>query len=321
MGVDGKAVLYIVVPCYNEEQVLPETTKRLKEKLCELIQNGSVSPRSRIVYVDDGSSDNTWKMISQMHAQDKLISGLNLSRNRGHQNALLAGLLAVRDRADMVISMDADLQDDINAIDEMIKRYKQGYEVVYGVRSERKTDSFLKKITAQGFYKFINMLGAESIYNHADYRLMGKMALARLSEFNEVNLYLRGIIPMIGYKSCTVTYERSERFAGESKYPLKRMLAFAAEGITSLSIRPIRMITALGIGIFIVSIAMLIYVFIKFFAGETIIGWSSVVVSVWGIGGLTLLSVGVIGEYIGKIYLETKRRPRFIVDKFLNEDD
>ncbi len=316
-----KQVLYVVIPCYNEEEVLPETTKRMKEKMASLIDAGKISPISRVLLVNDGSKDSTWEMIASFHNSDELFSGINLSRNRGHQNALLAGLMYAKNYADMAISMDADLQDDINAIDEMIDKYLDGCDIVYGVRSKRKTDTFFKRFTAEGFYRVMNMLGANTVFNHADYRLMSKRALEGLAEFNEVNLFLRGIVPMIGYNTDSVMYERSERFAGESKYPLKKMLAFAFEGITSLSTKPIRMITGLGFLVFIASIAMLIYIVVRFFMGQAITGWASVIFSVWAIGGLTLLSIGIVGEYIGKIYLETKGRPRFIIEQALDKHE
>lgn len=313
--------LYLVIPCYNEEEVLPETARRLKDKLSDLIERNKIDKKSRIVFVNDGSKDRTWEIIKELHAKDFLYSGINLSRNRGHQNALLAGLMTVKEHADMVISMDADLQDDIDAIDEMIDKYLEGTDIVYGVRSSRAKDTFFKKATAEGFYKIMNTMGANTVFNHADYRLMSKRALEGLAEFQEVNLFLRGIVPMIGYSSDVVYYERGERFAGESKYPLGKMLSFAIEGITSLSTKPIRLITGLGFFIFIVSIIMLIYSFVRHFMGETIVGWTTLMVSVWAIGGLILLSLGVVGEYIGKIYLETKARPRFIIEQFLNEDE
>lgn len=312
-------ILYIVVPCYNEEEVLGETSKRLKVKLNELIDKKVVSDKSKITFVDDGSKDKTWSIIEKLHNEDNLFSGIKLSRNRGHQNALLAGLMTVKNDADVTISMDADLQDDINAIDEMLEKYKQGCEIVYGVRKARKKDTFFKKTTAEGFYKVMKLMGADIVFNHADYRLMSKRALEGLEEFKEVNLFLRGMVPMVGYKSDKVYYEREERFAGESKYPLKKMLSFAFEGITSLSTEPIKMITKLGMFIFLVSIAMLIYSVIRYFNGNTVIGWASLIVSVWAIGGLILFSIGIIGEYIGKVYLETKERPRFIIETYLNE--
>lgn len=312
--------LYLVIPCYNEEEVLPETAKRLKDKLSSLVQAGKIHPDSRIVFVNDGSCDKTWEIIQELHREDIVFSGINLSRNRGHQNALLAGLMTVKDHADMVISMDADLQDDINAVDAMVDKYLDGFDIVYGVRSSRAKDTFFKKATAEGFYKLMNVMGANTVFNHADYRLMSKRALDGLAEFGEVNLFLRGVVPMIGYPCDIVYYERGERFAGKSKYPFGKMLSFAIEGITSLSTKPIRMITGLGFFIFIVSIGMLIYSIVRHFMGATIVGWTTLMVSVWAIGGLILLSLGVVGEYIGKIYLETKARPRFLIEQFLHED-
>ena len=311
--------LYMVIPCYNEEEVLPETSKRLRGKINSLIEKGKIDKESRIVFVNDGSKDRTWEIIKTLHEEDPVFSGINLTRNRGHQNALLAGLMTVMDYADMTISMDADLQDDVDAIDEMIDKYLDGIDIVYGVRSSRAKDTFFKKATAEGFYKIMNSMGANTVFNHADYRLMSKRALEGLSQFQEVNLFLRGIVPMIGYPTDVVYYERGERFAGESKYPLGKMLSFAIEGITSLSTKPIRMITFLGFFIFLVSIGILIYSLVRHFMGATIVGWTTLMVSVWGIGGLILLSLGVVGEYIGKIYLETKARPRFIVEQFLDE--
>ena len=311
--------LYMVIPCYNEEEVLPETSKRLREKINSLIEKGKIDKESRIVFVNDGSKDKTWEIIKTLHEEDPVFSGINLTRNRGHQNALLAGLMTVMDYADMAISMDADLQDDVDAIDEMIDKYLDGIDIVYGVRSSRAKDTFFKKATAEGFYKIMNSMGANTVFNHADYRLMSKRALEGLSQFQEVNLFLRGIVPMIGYPTDVVYYERGERFAGESKYPLGKMLSFAIEGITSLSTKPIRMITFLGFFIFLVSIGILIYSLVRHFMGATIVGWTTLMVSVWGIGGLILRSLGVVGEYIGKIYLETKARPRFIVEQFLDE--
>ena len=314
-------ILYLVVPCYNEEEVLHETARRLKEKLHSLIARGAVSLESRVLFVNDGSRDKTWSLIEGLHRSDPLFSGVNLTRNRGHQNALLAGLMTAKDRADMVISMDADLQDDIDAVDAMVEKYHTGCDIVYGVRSSRKKDTFFKRFTAEGFYRVMNFLGAETVFNHADYRLMSKRALEGLAQFKEVNLFLRGIVPMIGYTTSTVEYERGERFAGESKYPLKKMLSFAMEGITSLSTKPIRYITSLGFLVFLVSILMLIYSIVRWAHGETVIGWASVICSVWAIGGLILLALGVIGEYIGKIYLETKERPRFLIKEVLDQHE
>ena len=312
--------LYLVIPCYNEEEVLPETSKRLKEKYTALMSAGKIDADSKIVFVNDGSKDRTWEMIRDLHKADPVFRGICLSRNKGHQNALMAGLMTVKSECDAAISMDADLQDDINAIDEMVDRYLEGYEVVYGVRSSRKKDTFFKRTTAQGFYKVMRAMGVETVYNHADYRLMSRRALEALSEFDEVNLFLRGIVPLVGFKSTEVTYERGERFAGESKYPLKKMLAFATEGITSMSIKPIRLITTLGFLVFLFSIGVLIYSIIRKFTGYTVPGWAFLAVSIWALGGVQLLAIGVIGEYIGKIYLETKHRPKFIVAEYLNDD-
>jgi len=310
-------ILYIVVPCYNEEEVLPETAKRLGVKLAGMIAAGTVAGKSRILFVNDGSRDKTWQMIRELHEENPLISGLDLSRNRGHQNAVLAGLMVAKERADMVISMDADLQDDIDAVDGMVAQYTEGCDIVYGVRSRRESDSAFKRGTAQAFYKLTNRLGGELVYDHADYRLMSRRALEALEEYGEVNLFLRGIVPMLGYKTGVVTYERAERFAGESKYPLKKMLAFALEGITSLSTKPIRFITWLGVIMFLISVGMLAYILVRFFGGQTVEGWSFITVSLWGIGGLIMLSLGVLGEYIGKIYLESKHRPRYHLREIL----
>ena len=312
--------LYIVVPCYKEQEVLPETSRRLKEKVLALRAQGKISDKSRIMFVNDGSSDNTWPIIRQLHEQEPdLFSGVNLSRNRGHQNALLAGLLTAVNYADMIISMDADLQDDINAVDAMVDHYHEGYEVVYGVRSKRDTDTFFKRFTAEGFYKVMKALGVDIVFNHADYRLMSRRAVEGLAQFGEVNLFLRGIVPQIGYKWTTVTYERAERFAGESKYPLKKMLAFAADGITSFSVKPIRMVFSLGVVVFLVSLVMLLYALVAKLTGHTSAGWTSLMGSIWLIGGIHLLSLGVVGEYVGKIYKEAKHRPRFIIESVLNK--
>jgi len=314
-------VLYLVIPCYNEEEVLPETSKQLLFKMNSLIEKGMIADKSRIVFINDGSKDKTWETIERLHSENIMYQGVKLSRNRGHQNALLGGLMTVKDHCDMTISLDADLQDDIDAIDEMVQKYYEGCDIVYGVRNARDTDTFLKKTTAEGFYKIMNAMGAEVTFNHADYRLMSRRALDGLESFAEVNLFLRGLVPMVGYKSDCVYYARKERFAGESKYPLKKMIAFAVEGITSLSIKPIRMITSLGVLIFLISIIMIIYCLVRYFMGETIQGWTSTTISVWAIGGLQLLAIGVIGEYIGKIYLETKRRPKFIIETYLQDEN
>ena len=311
-------ILYLVVPCYNEQEVLPETSKRLKEKMESLMERNLISRDSRIMFVNDGSKDRTWSMIEELHEQDPIFAGVKLSRNRGHQNALLGGLMTAKEYADMTISLDADLQDDIDVIDQMVEKYYDGCEIVYGVRSARTTDTFFKRFTAESFYHMISMMGGEIVFNHADYRLMSKRALEEMAKYKEVNLFLRGIVPMIGFKTDVVTYERHERMAGESKYPLKKMLALAIDGITSLSTKPIRFIVFLGLLIFLCSIGMLIYSLVQHFLGHTSIGWTSLIVSIWAIGGLQLLAIGVIGEYIGKIYLETKARPRYIIEKVLN---
>ena len=312
-------VLYLVIPCYNEQEVLHDTAEAVRLKMEKLMSDGKISSESRVVFVNDGSKDDTWKLIEEAHNENSLFQGVKLSRNRGHQNALLAGLMTVKEHCDVTISLDADLQDDINAIDAMLDKYYDGCDIVYGVRSARDKDTFFKRTTAEGFYKLMSFMGVEMTFNHADYRLMSHRALDGLESFNEVNIFLRGMVPMIGYKSDSVYYERKERMAGESKYPLKKMLAFAMEGITSLSIKPIRMITTLGVFIFCVSIIMLIYSLVRYFSGATIEGWTSTAVSIWAIGGLQLLGIGVVGEYIGKIYLETKHRPKFIIETYLGD--
>ena len=284
--------LYIVVPCYNEQEVLPETSKRLKAKLEQLITAGKISEKSRVLFVNDGSKDRTWEIISALHQQSPLFCGVDLTRNRGHQNALLAGLMTAKDKADAVISMDADLQDDVEAVDQMVDKFLEGVDIVYGVRSSRKKDSFFKRTTAEGFYRVMNALGAETVFNHADYRLMSKRALEGLEQFREVNLFLRGIVPMIGYRTDVVEYERGERFAGESKYPLKKMLSFA-----------------------------MVYNLARWAMGATVTGWASLACSLWALGGLILLAMGVVGEYVGKIYLETKGRPRFLIRQVLEDSD
>ena len=311
--------LYLAIPCYNEEEVLRDSAEKLKNKFSLMISEGKISSDSRIVFIDDGSKDKTWSIIGELHNENPLFQGIKLSRNRGHQNALLCGLMTLKDKADAVISIDADLQDDINTFDEMVAKYEEGCDVVYGVRSKRETDTFFKRFTAEAFYKILNKMGAKVIFNHADFRLMSRRALEAFSQYKETNIFLRGMVPLIGYKSDIVTYERSERLAGESKYPLKKMLALAWEGITSMSIQPIRMITWLGAVVFAISIIMIIYSLVSFFIGASVSGWASLLCSIWAIGGLQLLAIGIIGEYIGKIYLEAKRRPRFIVEKFLDD--
>ena len=309
--------VYFVVPCYNEQEVLNETAKRLLLKMEKLISDCKIDEASRIVFIDDGSRDETYSIISKLHSENERFCGIKLSRNQGHQNALLAGLMTVKDKCDAAISLDADLQDDIDVIDEFIDKFNEGCDVVYGVRSSRKKDTVFKRTTAQVFYKLMLFLGVEMVYNHADYRLMSSRALNALSNFKEVNLFLRGIVPLVGFKSATVAYERHERFAGESKYPLKKMIAFAVDGITSFSIKPIRMVFCLGVLIFLCSIAVLIYSLIRHFFGHTVTGWTTTVVSIWALGGIQLLSLGVVGEYIGKIYKEVKARPKFIIEEEL----
>jgi len=311
-------ILYMVLPCYNESEVLGETSKQLKDKIEELIARNKISKKSKIMFVDDGSKDNTWEIIENLTKSDNIFSGVKLSRNKGHQNALLAGLMISKDKADIVISMDADLQDDISVIEAMIDKNNEGYDVVYGVRSSRKKDTFFKRFTAQSFYKVMTFLGVDIVYNHADCRLMSKRALEGLSEYKEVNLFLRGIVPQIGFKSTVVYYERNKRLAGESKYPLKKMLSFAFDGITSFSIKPLRLILGLGIFILMISILIMIYALIVKLMGHTVDGWTFIIISIWFIGGLQMISIGVIGEYIGKIYNETKSRPRYIIETVID---
>ena len=312
--------LYVVIPCYNEEEVLPETEKRLSDKLNRMISEKIISEDSRIVFVDDGSKDKTWTIIEEMYGNNPLVLGIKSSRNRGHQNTLLEGLITVKNDCDVVISMDADLQDDIEVLDQFIEKYTAGCDIVYGVRSARKKDTWFKKTTAEGFYKLMNGMGVNIVYNHADYRLMSARAIAELDGFKEVNLFLRGIVPMIGFQTDVVEYERNERFAGESKYPLKKMIAFAVDGITSLSVKPIRLITSVGIIIFFASIILLLYYLISYLLGHEVVkGWTTLILSIWAIGGLELLAIGIVGEYVGKIYLESKHRPRFIVEKYLKK--
>ena len=310
-------LLYIVIPCYKEEEMLPETGKRLREKLSGYIKEGRISPESRVLFVDDGSTDGTWDKIRALNRENELFTGIRLSHNRGHQNALLAGLMTAAERADVMISMDADLQDDINAMDEMLNRFFEGCEIVYGVRRRRDKDTFFKRATAEGFYRFMSALGVEIVFNHADYRLMSKRAVEALAEYKEVNLFLRGIVPLLGFKWTTVEYDRGERLAGESKYPLRKMIAFALDGITSFSVKPIRLVLTCGCIVFAVSILMILWTLITKLTGNAESGWSSLMCSIWLIGGLQLLGLGVIGEYIGKTYAETKRRPRYIISDIL----
>ena len=315
-------ILYVVIPCYNEEEVLMETTKQLKVKMESLIKKGKVSDKSKVMYINDGSKDNTWNLIKDISKNDKLFTGISLSRNRGHQNALLGGLLTAKRYADIVISMDADLQDDINAIDEMIDKYNnEDCEIVYGVRNSRKKDTWFKRVTAQGFYKFMKFMGVDVVYNHADYRLTSKNVLNHFENFEEVNLFLRGIFPLIGFKSDVVYYERNERFAGESKYPLKKMLKLAWDGITSFSVKPIKFVMNLGVFILFISVLILFYSLIVKLMGKTVDGWTFIVCSIWLVSGIQMFSIGLIGEYVGKVYSETKRRPRFIISENLEEND
>lgn len=311
--------LYIVIPCYNEEPVIEETVSRLTKKLDSMTEKELISNDSRIMLVNDGSKDATWNIIEKMFSSNKYVTGVSLSRNRGHQNALLAGLFEAAKYADMVVSMDADLQDDIEVLDDFVSKYYEGCQIVYGVRKSRKRDTFFKRTTALGFYRLMNMLGVELVYNHADYRLMSRRAISELENYSEVNLFLRGIIPMIGFQTGTVEYDRGERFAGESKYPLSKMIYFALDGITSTTVRPIRMITAMGFLIAMISVIFLIYVIVGHFAGGTVTGWTTVVVLICLFGGLQILCIGIVGEYIGKIYLETKRRPRYIIQDKLQK--
>ena len=310
-------VLYIVVPCYNEEAVLPETAKRLGKKLFTLISAGKAAEESRILFVDDGSKDRTWKLIEACHKTNPHFAGISLSRNRGHQNALLAGLMTAKGRCDVTISMDADLQDDIGAVDEMLEKYAEGCEIVYGVRSARNTDTFFKKFTAHAFYRLMHGLGVQTVSDHADYRLMGKKALEALSQFREVNLFLRGIVPQLGYKTDIVYYERAERFAGESKYPLKKMISFAVDGITSFSVRPIDWIVRIGMLISFISFLFLVISWIRYGKGTVEAPYGVMISSIYLVGGILLTAVGIVGEYAGKTYMETKRRPRYVIEKTL----
>lgn len=309
--------LYLIIPCYNEEKVLHITTAELNKKMNQLILNNLISNSSKVLYIDDGSKDKTWEIIEKIHNKNGLFCGLKLSRNKGHQNALFAGLMFAKNHADITISMDADLQDDIDVIDKMLNEYNDGSQIVYGVRSSRKKDSFFKRFTAESFYKFLNFMGVEIVFNHADYRLMSKVALESLGEFSEVNLFLRGIIPQIGYKTNVVYYERKERVAGESKYPIKKMIKFAVEGITSFSVKPLKMIASIGFFMSILSFIVLIYALFVKIIGVAVSGWTFIIVSIWLVSGIQMLSLGILGEYVGKIYKETKNRPRYIIEKEL----
>lgn len=315
---EKQPVLFLVIPCYNEEEVLPESYRRLKTKMHQLIELGMIAESSKIVFVDDGSNDKTRELIKEYHTHDSLVNGVFLSRNRGQQNAILAGLITVKEECDIMITLDVDLQDNIEVLDRFIKAYQEGAEVVYGIRSSRQKDSFFKRAPALSFYKLMKMMGIDIVYNHAEYRLMTSRVIEALSRFREVNLFLRGLLPLIGFKSAVVYYERDVRFAGETKYSARKLFSLAIDAITSFSIKPIRLITNLGVSIFFVSIIMLIYFLVRYFTGHTVVGWSSLAVSIWAIGGLQLLGIGIVGEYIGKIYLETKARPRYIIEEYLH---
>ena len=312
-------VLYIVVPCYNEEEALPFSSKRLTELLTDLTEKGYSKPESRIVLVDDGSKDGTWDVIRGLHEGDARFEGVKLAHNAGHMNALWAGMTMVVDRCDCLVTIDADLQDDVNAIYGFLENYRAGADVVYGVRSNRDTDTKFKRATAQGFYKTMRMMGVETVYNHADYRLLSQRAVKALLSFGEVNMFLRGMVPMLGFKSAQVYYERGARVAGESKYPLRKMLAFAVEGITSFSNKPIRYVTGTGFVCAFLGLVMAVYAIVSRATGHSVQGWASLMMSVWLIGGIQLIAMGMIGEYIGKIYMEVKRRPKFILDEYLHE--
>lgn len=316
-----RPILYIVVPCYNEEEVLPVTSKIFADKIKELVAQEKISHESRVLFVDDGSKDETWDIITKLSEKDDVFKGISLSRNRGHQNALLAGMMEAREFCDIVITIDCDGQDDVNAMNEMVDEYLDGCEIVYGVRSNRDSDKFFKKVTAQGFYKFLSAMGAEVVYNHADYRLVSKRVLDEFADFKEVNMYLRGMFPLVGFKSTSVYYERNERLAGKSHYPLGKMVKLAVDGVTSLSIKPIRVITSLGMLIALISFIGVIWSIVMRCLGETISGWSSMVCIVCFIGGIQLICLGVIGEYIGKIYLEVKGRPRYIIESRTWDDN
>lgn len=313
--------VYFVIPCYNEEEVLHETVKRLSAKLDSMQASGLADERSRMLLVDDGSRDKTWSIISELNTQNPYVEGVKLAHNRGHQNALIAGLETAVKYCDCAISLDADLQDDTEVLDEFVQKYMEGCDVVYGVRNKRETDSIFKRTTAEGFYKVMKMLGVDIVFNHADYRLMSKRALEALAEYKEVNIFLRGIVPLIGYRSDYVYYDRHERFAGESKYPLKKMISFALDGITSFSVKPLKLISNLGILISILSVFGLLYALISYFTGNAVSGWTATVCSIWLLGGLQMLSLGVVGGYIGKVYSEVKQRPRYRIETHLQKEN
>lgn len=310
-----KPVLYIVIPCYNEQEVLPITAPMFLNKLHELAEKKLVSENSRIMFVNDGSSDGTWDIIRALAASDEHYIGISQSRNRGHQNAVLAGLMEAKDSCDISISIDCDGQDDINAMDDMVRAYLDGCDIVYGVRNDRETDSFFKRTTAQGFYRFLSAMGAEIVYNHADYRLISARALHELAKFKEVNLFLRGMVPLVGFKSTSVEYKRAERIAGKSKYPLRKMLALAGDGITSLSIKPLRLIMSFGVIVALLSFVGVIWAIVAALAGRAVAGWASMTCIICFVSGVQLVCMGIIGEYIGKIYMETKQRPRYIISE------
>ena len=314
-------VLYIVVPCYNEQEVLPITAPMFLEKINSLASAGKISDDSRVMFVNDGSRDKTWEIIEELAAKDEHYIGISQSRNRGHQNAVLAGLMEAKELCDITISIDCDGQDDINAMDEMVDAYLDGCEVVYGVRSDRESDTFFKRFTAQGFYKFLALMGAEVVYNHADYRLISSKVLKEFANFKEVNLFLRGMVPLVGFKSTTVSYSRAERIAGESHYPLSKMIALAVDGITSLSVKPLRLITGFGVFVAVVSFIGVIWALITALLGRAVAGWASMTCIVCFVSGVQLICLGIIGEYIGKIYMETKQRPRYIISKRTWEKD
>lgn len=313
--------LYVVIPCYNEEEMLGITVGRLREKMTELIGRRLISENSRVLFVDDGSCDKTWEIIRSACENDGLFCGVRLAHNRGHQNALMAGMMYAKDRCGCIVSMDADLQDDIDALDEFMREYENGCDIVYGVRNSRETDTAFKKDTARAFYKLMRSAGADIVYDHADYRLMSRKALEALSEYGETNLFLRGIVPSLGFKTSCVYYDRKEREAGESKYPLKKMLEFAFEGITSFTVRPLRLISVIGLLFSVLSALGLVYALVSYFSGAAVKGWTAIVCSVWLLGGVLMLCIGVLGEYIGRIYFEVKHRPRYIIDETAGDKD
>lgn len=312
-----KPCVYFVIPCYNEEAVLPETLRRLSEKLNKMIGGGLISESSRILLVDDGSKDRTWEIIAEANRANEFVEGVKLAHNRGHQNALMCGLMTAKERCDCAITLDADLQDDIEVMDEFVRKFTDGCDVVYGVRNKRDTDTWFKRTTAEGYYKVLGLMGVDIVFNHADYRLMSRRALEGLAEYKEVNLFLRGLVPLIGYRSDYVYYDRHERFAGETKYPLKKMISFAVEGVTSFSVKPLKLISGLGILISALSVFGLLYALISYFAGWAVSGWTAIVCSIWLLGGLQMLCLGVVGMYIGKIYNEVKARPRYRIETYL----